>query len=79
MAFSDDMEDVTILDFHALDEVDWLNETDIYLLILMHLMIICNVLDTNIFGSQFVKILKLVTNNLHTYSDILCQLGCDKQ
>ena len=47
------------------------HEPDMYLIYPKNLIIGCDVVDNTIFGGEHVKLLRLVTNNIHLSSNIL--------
>ena len=46
-------------------------EPDLFFMYPKNLIIVCDVVDNSIFGSEHVKLLRLVANNIHTDGDIL--------
>ena len=46
-------------------------ESDLFFMYPKNLIIGCDVVDDTIFGGEHVKLLRLVTNNIHTDGDIL--------
>ena len=71
LGFSSNSEEVTCLDFHIRNEITCPYQPDIYLLSPRNLMIICDIVDDTIFGGEHVKLIKLVTNNIHDTSDLI--------
>ena len=71
MGYSNNTKYVIILDFKTTDKIDSLHDPHIYLLSIRKLIVTCNILASNILAGKHVKILKPMTINFHTDSNIL--------
>ena len=59
-----------VLDFNKISEHTAQDESDIFLLTPRNLIVCCDIVDDTIFGGEHVKLLRLVTNDMESTSDV---------